>query len=341
MSGSANDPPKGLKIDAADLIKLSQLQDGTWVEVPGDHAPLEIGFIMQLERQAPALKKSERGLVLSGAVGRDAEGKPISLAPPSASELRQFCLFWDRLDYPCHDFNEVVSDPDLSFLIASGVLERTTFAYQFPPSLAGSPIDQGDIIQGPAEVFAVAEGREPGQWSLARGLDGATFATDDLAWGRGLLFELHNAIPVPAADVPLADVLDFKAKRSDELQALRQELGAIYQLVLDAPDAAHAYRHHLDRLDKALADAVKVSRESKFPIQLSNLQAKLDHKIWPAGSAAFAAASVAGLGLTNAALAAMGAAALSSLNMTAGLRSSKSKGTPFEYVTRFHGEIYR
>ncbi|PHY20939.1 DUF6236 family protein [Caulobacter sp. BP25] len=333
-----SDLPKGLRFEGGGLRKVITQADGTFVMGPPVH-DVELAFTLMSHTKEALLKPDEQGLILSGSIGRDADGKPASLSPPTAQELRHHCLLWDRLDYPGHDQTEELTDPDMAFLKSEGILVRTQFSYMASAPMRARMEADADLLAGPAQAFSQAEQRQPGQWSLARPVDGGSFAAEDMAWGRGLLFELHNAIPVPAAEVPLADVLEFKAKRFAELRTLRSALGEVYQTVLAAPDAAFAYRQHLNRLDRALADAVKVSRESKFPIQFSSLQAKLDQKIWVAGSAAFAAASSVGLGLTNAALSALGVAALSSLNKTAGLRQSRSKGTPFEYVTRFHQDL--
>lgn len=334
-------PPNGLRLDPNPIHQLIPNGDGTYRMGPAVSGMPEIAFQMTSWPEAARLGRGEQGLILSGSIGRDADGRPVSLAPPTAQELRHYCLLWDRLDYPSHDDAEELADPDLAFLTSEGILVRTLFSYMATPPMRERMLADGGLIAGPAQAFQEAEERQPGQWALARPEDGATFSTDAMVWGRGLLFELHNAIPVPAAEVPLHDVLEFKQQRGAELMALRQELGATYQLILQAPDAAHAYRQHLDRLDKALASAVKVSRESKFPIQFSSFQAKLDYKVWTAGAVAFAAASQAGLGGLNSVLSGLGMAALSSLNVTAGVRAAASKGTPFEYVTRFHDEVFR
>src|SRR5690606_18118709 len=48
--------------------------------------------------------------------------------------------------------------------------------------------------------------------------------------------DLANVLPVPAADTRIADILDFKERRSDELAALHASLDAVYLEIIKSPD---------------------------------------------------------------------------------------------------------
>lgn len=334
-------PPEGLRLDAGPLHQLIQQPDGTYRMGPAVGAGPDIAFQITSWPDEAILGKDQLGLILSGSIGPGADGRPTSLASPTAQELRHYCLLWDRLDYPSHDDGEVLADPDLAFLKSEGILVRTLFSYMATPAMRAKMLQDGGLIAGPAQAFSEAEQRQPGQWALARPDDGATFRNADLELGRGVLFRLHNAIPVPTSDVPLADVLEFKAKRQAELAALREELAAVYLAIISSPDPAMTYRAQLSRLDRAISAAVKVSKESKLPFTLASPEAKLNGQGWQHGVTTFGTLTAAGFPLAAAALAGVATAITSTVNMTVGLRKARPTGSPFEYVTKYSQELLR
>ena len=81
-------------------------------------------------------------------------------------------------------------------------------------------------------AFSDLESREPGVWSLSQG-EKSLFVNNsaaNLIDESGISLELIRLIPVPAADVPLNEILEFKEKRKDELMIFRAHID---QLVLE------------------------------------------------------------------------------------------------------------
>ena len=74
--------------------------------------------------------------------------------------------------------------------------------------------------------------------------------------------ELYDALPVPSYDTPLSEVLEFKARRTAELLALRSALDELYQGIVSSADVPHARNATISRLEATLADMQKASRES-------------------------------------------------------------------------------
>jgi hypothetical protein len=63
---------------------------------------------------------------------------------------------------------------------------------------------------------------EPGVWALSQG-EKSLFLEHGLGLfseGSGMSLNLLRAIPIPAKDVPLNEILEFKEKRKDELLVL-------------------------------------------------------------------------------------------------------------------------
>lgn len=279
------------------------------------------------------LEADERGLVVSAPITIGESGGSVGSAL-DPQELRFSLLFWDLLDYPTNNVITVGLDPDAAFLVESGILARShakvTGAGEF--GLA--------FLEGHLQTYRALEKRDPGRWSLARGERSLSFREGETVVGRGAILELHQAIPVPNKDVPLAEVMEFKARRRAELLGLRHHLERLYQSIIDAPDRDLALATEVSDLEKAIADHIRVSKEAKFPLRLSGFQAKLDWKTVSAGTGAFLAASQQGLSLVGSLLSGAGAAAAISLSVGVGLRDRKASKTPFEYVSKFHKELF-
>jgi len=187
--------------------------------------------------------------------------------------------------------------------------------------------------------FNFLDGKEPGRWSLARGENSISFPEEKMEAGRGLLLQFYDAIPIPDRDVPLESVLEFREKRHSELLSLRSHIDEIYQEVLGSPDKDLASVSSLAAFDKSLSDHIKASREAPFKLRLSGLDIKFDWKAVGIGIASHTAAATAGLPLASALLVAGGAAALSMLSVTAGIKGRERSNSPFEYVARFSKEL--
>jgi hypothetical protein len=93
-------------------------------------------------------------------------------------------------------------------------------------------------------------------------------------------------------------------------------------------------------LDASIAAHLKVSREWQFPVRLSGFKARLDHKTFAGAAAAFEWVGLHGLPLSAQVLAGIAGSAAFSVSADIGLAKSRTTGTPFEYVSRFHDEIF-
>lgn len=221
---------------------------------------------------------------------------------------------------------------DLEFLQAERILQRSSMI--FKGSGQGSDI----LRKSHVGAFSELDKEAPGQWALGRGVNSLSFEDTDVVEGRGLLFDLHSVIPIPGRAVPLADILEFKHRRRPELLRLRSALEKIYQEILNAPDKALAETGSILELDQAIADHIRVARETKFPLKLSGSKAKLDWGV-AAGIITTFESNSAHLPLTSALVASAGAVAAASLATTIGLRERRDRKTPFEYVIQIDKEF--
>jgi uncharacterized protein DUF6236 len=95
-----------------------------------------------------------------------------------------------------------------------------------------------------------------------------------------LEIELLNAVPVPPSAARFTEILEFKAKRADQLAAFRLYLDELYQDILLARDVERARVTAHERLAKALRELHKVMNESLGKRILSSLkiQLSLEHR---------------------------------------------------------------
>jgi hypothetical protein len=220
---------------------------------------------------------NHRGLVVSNPLeinGSKLVSKSSNLDP---QELRFALLFWDRLVWPSSRAVHFASGPDEVFLESTGVLTR-------PEYTVYGDVAQG-IARGQIQAYRDLELSEPGVWAIAQG-ENSFLLKDGLAFNEeGVLVELHRAIPVPKHDVPLAEVLEFRRRRRDELLLLRHQLESFASDIEGSADRSFALHTRVLELDKACANLLRVGKEWKFPVHLSNLKASFSlspYKFLPA-----------------------------------------------------------
>lgn len=291
--------------------------------------PVSRGLEFEFPNPTSELPKNDRGLVVSVPV--KVEGQKLKvMGRLDVQELRFALLFWDRLDFPENSFMSLGGGPEFDYLIAAGVAQRS-FA-----RLDGG--GDGAAISKAAHVaaFRNLDRQQPGVWSLSRGVNSVAFEEDDLDVGRGLLFKLHRALPVPDREVPLADVLKFKESRKAELLALRSELEEVFQQISLAPDRALAEGTEFTKLERAIKDHFNAIRSAGIPTRLASLTTRLDLRDFVAAAGPTAAAYSQGLDAVSALL--TGAAGVG-INVGFGLKG-RTPSSPFEFISTIHDRLF-
>jgi Family of unknown function (DUF6236) len=281
--------------------------------------------------------RAKRGLVVSPQIeveGTSLKARSTNLDP---KEVRFALLFWDRLAWPASRALHFPSGPDEQLLQQVRVLTRPEYTFN------------GDVAQGFArgqiQAFTDLDAKEPGLWSLAQGEDSLLLRDKIIGAGDGASVELHRAIPIPDKDVPLNEILEFKQKRHDELHLLRNEIDAFIAVLDKAEDKEAELRKQIAQVDAACADALKVGKEWRFPVRLSNLKVSLDLRPFTTIAAAvstWGAATVSGFQLPTATAVAGLSAVGSSIKIGAdfGLQTIKPWQGPYRYVSQFHQEVF-
>jgi hypothetical protein len=174
---------------------------------------------------------------------------------PDPLELRKYLMYWDEIDYPSNMLIHNYS-PDIEYLEQTGNLKHTHVSFQ------------GTVNSGKGEFFIAAQEaafrknqeEEPGCWTIAQLTDIPFYTQQNLS--IGVEVELYDMLPVPSIDTPLADILEFKEKRRDELTAFRCHMDEINEKILSSKDVPRARNTQVARIELAIRDIDKTLKES-------------------------------------------------------------------------------
>lgn len=208
----------------------------------------------------------KRGIVISPSFEVLPGGGIRCGGSPSPADLRKHLLYWDEIDYPDNNFVSIGADPDMEFLISTGVAARTRVQFQGTMSSGNGEF----FLLAQQAVFEKHDNENPGLWSLAQLSSVPYFANSRPV--TAIEYQLWNTLPVPQSDVPLNEILEFKAKRSDELVTLRIYLDEMYQSVISAADIPRAKNSAIIKLEVALSDVDRALGESGIAKAFSSLR---------------------------------------------------------------------
>lgn len=285
----------------------------------------------QIELDGPALKAGERGLIISPLLDIDENTNRVQInGGPDPEELRAGLLFWDRIEWPTNNLFHLGHPTPYEFLIAEGVMTRSRANFAGGGEMARAMVDAHRT------TFSALDIRDQGRWTSSRRSDSPTIVGDKAAEQRGLMMRLFKAIPLPDGEAPFEEILNFRAKRRAELQALRASVDQAFLDILGAPDRAFAETAAIDRIDAAVRDLLACSKENRFRQFLSNIDLSFD---WRAAGEAGFRGMQQGLSLADAAVGAVGAGI--AISSSFGSLRPKKNGTasPYEYAASIHREL--
>ena len=182
-----------------------------------------------------------------------------------AALIRHALFYFDKIDMPYCILHIPLSD-DENFLASCNILQTSQVKVR-----GGKPIET--VSQTLEQAFLEHDKSQPGQWMIG---EGQTIKNVGSGKGRALIVEFVNAIPFPTNSVPLADILEFKEKRRDELMRLRHHLEAMYDAMTQGNDRELKIRSISGTIDQDLRDISRLMKERSL-LQISrNLTFKID-----------------------------------------------------------------
>ena len=283
-----------------------------------------------------------RGIVVSSPVNLDDTKITLEGSGLDAQELRHWLLFWDELAWPTSNLIHVAGGPDETFLEEAGVLSRPRM--QMYGTFAGSAA----MSEPHLAAFKKLDDESPGKWCLATGERSFNWTQMPLTETNAAVLELHRAIPVPNIDVPLAEVLEFKQRRRDEIRRLRAEIDIYVATVHAATDSDAVLLAKAHEIERACADLLRVGHEWKYPVRLTDLKASIEFK---PGDVILKAVELGTIGHFAFDMGAVGAllGGILGVSLSSGLKLSGTliknerlnpRSTPFQYVHSFHKELF-
>lgn len=292
----------------------------------------------------PKLAKGKRGIVCCPVVietNRNPNPEPGTITlhiyrRVDPHELRFAALFWDAIDCPTGMMTK--ESPDVDFLVEAGVAYRSHITHRKENSRTFSM----ELVAAvdPVAAMLANDTVSPGLWSVQHNPGNEGEGLIKRKESAAIVFNLHSTIPIPDQDVPLAELLEFKFRRSSELKALENYLSEVYLKIISSPFPEIAESVEVARLQGAIADHIRVSRESSMLLRLIGFKAKLDVNTATAAAAAYTTAATLHLAPGLQAVAAAAGGVLGSLSRELGTGASSQTASPFEYVTSVHKEVF-
>lgn len=250
--------------------------------------------------------------------------------------LRQYLLYWDKIDYPDNNIIRTGLSPDMEFLNSIGILDRTKIQFG---SFSGNPGVAMALMQ--AMALEIRNKQFPGSWALAQNSSKLFVPEETEIDTKTIEMELYSALPTPAGDTPLQDILEFKLRRQDELLNFRSAMDRLYLDVVNAADIPRAKNVALNRLEKTIIELNTVVNETWSKKLLSSLKVEINipnlitHAVLGSGVAI-------SLGLSGGAGAAIGAIAASfkfDLGISKGYKNLPNDIKDYAYLHRIEQEV--
>lgn len=202
-----------------------------------------------------------RGIIVSSEYSGDKNTLVMHNAGIDPLKLRQYILYWDKIDYPSNNLIFMPLTPDEQYLENVGILKRTHVNISFNGSL---PINPEIFINSQLAAFNKNNSVEGEIWSIAQPTKEVILPHKDSIETRSLQVELFNCLPVPTRDVNLEDILNFKEHRYDELQEFRWLLDEMYDEIINSCDKDLTKNKSIEKLQKKVLDINRVMDESKI-----------------------------------------------------------------------------
>lgn len=208
---------------------------------------------------------TKRGIVISPPFTVLGDAQIRVGGSPDSADLRKYLLYWDKIDYADNNLISISPNEDIAYLMEAKVATRTKVYFSGQHIL-----DDRLFIAAQQEAFNRHNEQSPGAWSIAQLSDKLSFVEADFK--QCIEFELYNMLPVPESDVSLPDILEFKARRADELLSLRHYLDEMYQQIIGAADVPRERNSQIGKLEQSLVNVDRTLDEFGIRRTLKSLR---------------------------------------------------------------------
>ena len=283
-----------------------------------------------------------RGLVVSPPV-KDQDGALFLKAADFEQEHLRFALFFfDKLAFPVNNMIHIDTSEEVKFLESIDIMLRPKV--DIKKFIATGCTTWEAYSKAHIEAFFDLERDAPGAWAIDQGEHSMQFHERFDPERRAILVELFRSVPIPKKEIPLADILDFKEKRKDELLTFRLEIDALYQDISRSTDVNHSIYFSKIRIEKACTDLLAVANERSIVSRLGDMRMTYDFPIgYTLLGASMGTLAEGIMGIPMAISSAVGgiAGAASGLKLTTTMGSVgiRSRSNPYSYVVSMKSDL--
>lgn len=213
----------------------------------------------------------ERGVVALPFEIHEREGGFSTGNTLSALQLNYFALYWDKISIPENPFIRV-KVPNQEVFEETGLLTRPMVSLtnsidstQFTNFYLSSQVMVADRLRGTDKLTS---------WSIHQIGDRPLLLADGAVAKETIRLELDNLLPVPGVDVGIHEILEFKQRRTAELEALHSYCDELYFEIINSGDPQLQAAKSFTGLKKAIEDLEKLNAEGwrspvKFDLDIS------------------------------------------------------------------------
>lgn len=213
-----------------------------------------------------------RGIVVTNEF--EAKGSNINIISSSIDsvKLRQYLLFWDRIDFPCNNLLYCGLNEEEEYLEKVGILQRTSLN-EFPNGLINM---EKLMLDMQMNAFETNNCKENEIWSLAQPNKNIVLPDNKSVRSATLHLDIFNSIPIPHNSVDLDKILNFKEKRYAELLEYRYCMDNVYLELLKSPDIDISKSIAIRNMQKKIIELNKIMDESLIKRILGSIKVELD-----------------------------------------------------------------
>ncbi|MDM5197872.1 DUF6236 family protein [Fictibacillus enclensis] len=209
-----------------------------------------------------------RGIVISPVKINGKNNMSISQIDPI--KLRQYLLYWDKIDLPQSNIISFRNTPEIDYLQNVGLLKQTRLQI----SLSGAMTEV--FLKGQISAFKMNNEVEKGCWTLGQENIDLVLPKNESVLDRGIELNLYNSLPIPSPEVSLEEIIHFKEKRKDELMEFRFLMDHFYQDLIKSVDSERAMETYLQKIERNINAIDRTMKESVKKRLLGNLKVRFD-----------------------------------------------------------------
>lgn len=211
----------------------------------------------------------ERGIIAAPGIIKPLIGGFNMERSITPDEVRYYLMYWDKVTIPTNNLVHI-GIPEEDELIRCQAIERPRITFQ--GSFGGDVLT--NAILSCQTVIASEKVKDKNiDWCIHQFGQSLSLPQQYKETKDVIRFDLINALPVPSAETPIADILEFKQRRADELNELHHALDDIYIEILKSPDTDLTSKKQISDLKEKISNLHRAQSESfsktkKFDLSL-------------------------------------------------------------------------